>query len=239
MLQKAIDLLFFLVIVLAIGLFIAARADADTSKAMTALRKTAIRIEGVSCLGSGSIVEGHSGRKFAISNNHVCNCSSEQGYFYATQEDGTLIKAKIVKRSWAYDLCAGLVEDSRPALKLGHAPGPMSEVSSRGYPGGRLVETHGRIGGSTQWTWNAGIEMMGTCPAGAQKLYALNGNVAGCALSFTSTLTNLYGRPGSSGSAVVNNDGELVGVLSSWMPDSDYSAGMVPYSQLKEFVGGL
>jgi len=238
--ERLINFLFAVAIALVLAFVLFAGFGAYASeKGMEQLRKTAVRIEGVACSGSGSIVEGHTGRKYVATNAHVCNCAGEKGYFYATKEGGELIKARIVKRSWAYDLCAGLVEDFRPALKLGRAPAPLSEVSSRGYPGGHLVETHGRIGGSSKWTWEADISMMGTCPPGTPKLLALNGNVAGCALTFTSTLTNLYGRPGSSGSAVVNNNGELVGVLSSWMPDSEYSAGMVPYSQLREFLGDL
>lgn len=239
MMKRLIDFLFAVAITLVLALILLASRAFAADKAMDQLRQTAVRIEGVSCSGSGSIIEGKSGRHYLLSNNHVCNCAGEKGYFYATKEGGELIKARIVKRSWAYDLCAGQIDVMGPGLKLGRAPAPLSAVSSRGYPGGRLVETRGRIGGSTTWTWEAGIEMMGTCPAGVPKLYALNGNVAGCALSFTSTLTNLYGRPGSSGSAVVNSNGELVGVLSSWKPDSEYSAGMVPYSQLKDFMGGL
>lgn len=229
----------FLLLVIFISFTMPTQGSTDTNKAMRALRETAVMVAGGQCSGSGSIVQGKSGKRYLLTNNHVCNCGGEEGYVYGSFEGGELVKGKIAKRSWAYDLCAARVEDSRPALKLGSQLLPFTEVNTRGYPMRRLVESHGLVGGEVQWGYQVPIEEVGECPQGSEREYALNGNLAACILPFTSTVTSLYGRPGSSGSPVVNDDGDLVGVLSSYMPGSDYSAGIVRFQDVKRFLEAL
>lgn len=214
-------------------------SQADTSKAMQALRQTAVRIEGVGCTGSGSIVEGKSGKHYLLTNQHVCNCAQQLGKLYGTFDSGEVVSGKVVKHSWESDLCAARVEDTRPALKVGSQLLPFTEVNTRGYPGGRLAESHGTVKGNTEWDLDFDISEIGQCPASSEQGRGMNGALSVCRLHYVSTLTNLYGRPGSSGSAVVNDDGKLVGVISSWHPGNDYDAGQVPFEDVRRFLLAL
>lgn len=214
-------------------------SQADTGKATQALRQTVVQVNGTSCTGSGSVVEGKSGKHYVLTNYHVCLCASYQGRLYSTFEGGELVQGKVVKRDSTVDLCAVRVEDTRPALKLGDQLLPFTEVNTRGYPGGRLTESHGQSGGNVEWDADFDISEIGVCPEEASKGYGLNGVIQECRLHFTSTLTNLYGRPGASGSPVVNDNGELVGVVSSWHPGNEYETGMVPFSDVRRFLSAL
>ena len=226
-------------VLLAAITFVSTDSHADTTKAMSALRSTSVMVNAATCSGSGSIVEGRSGHRFLLTNAHVCNCARVRGEVYGTFEGGELVKAKVVKQDWSADLCAARVEDSRTALKLAPRLLPLTSVHTRGYPGGRLTESNGRVGNSTDWDTTMDISELGECPAGSSKERGMNGNVVACTLHFRSTLTTLYARPGSSGSPVVNDDGELVGVLSSWHPDNFFDGGIVPYNDTRKFVDSL
>lgn len=229
----------FAVLLLYASTALALPTPPDIPKATLKLRDTAVMVNSYRCTGSASIVEGRSGKHYVLSNQHVCNCAGYKGYLYATKEGGELIKARIVKRSWAVDLCAARVEDDRPALKLAPQLLPFSRVRTRGYPGGRLTESEGETYGVEQWSWTVPIQEVGVCPTGSLPERGLSGRIEACTMTFTSTISNLYGRPGSSGSAVVNEEGELVGVLSSWMPGNDLDSGMVTFEQTRKFLETL
>jgi S1-C subfamily serine protease len=237
--QRLIDFLLIGAIILATAILVSVNSNADTAKAMTLLRRTTIRVDGLGCTGSGSIVEGKSGHHYVVTNSHVCNCVRYRGAVRGTFESGELVTGHSPKLDWSADLCAAQVEDSRPALKLGQQLSPMTQVSTRGYPGGRLTESHGMIAGHQEWDSDFPISELGRCPHDSLVLYGMNGNIEGCRMHFTSTLSDLFGRPGSSGSPVVNDDGELVGVISSWMPGSSFETGQVPFEQLKRFLEAL
>jgi S1-C subfamily serine protease len=241
MMVRFIDFLFAVAITLLFALILvtAKAAHADTKSAMDQLRKTAVRIEGAGCSGSGSVVQGRSGHHYLITNAHVCLCAGYRKHLYATYEGGAMVRGDVSKIDWNADLCAARVDNSYPALKLGPMPVPYQEVNTRGYPSGRLAESHGMLKGSVSWEYEMEIGIIGECPAGTQVMRDINGRVSGCELHHFSVLSNLYARPGSSGSPVVNDDGGLVGVISSWHPGDDYDAGSVPYGQVRSFLEGL
>lgn len=243
MIKRIIDIVLITAVTVALGFvlfaFGAFGARADTSKGVLLLRKTAVRIDGTGCMGSGSIVEGKSGKKYLLTNQHLCNCAKYRGDIYGTFEDGKLLVGRVVKQDWGSDLCAAQVGAVDQALHIGKGLPPLTEISTRGYPGGRLTESHGRSAGPVDWETDFPIEEIGTCPRNSEPLYGFNGVLAGCKLRYRSTLSNLYARPGASGSAVVNDQGELVGVVSSWHAGSDFDAGMVPFAQVREFLNTL
>jgi S1-C subfamily serine protease len=243
-LQRVINYFFALVITLLailvlVLMVITFPAQADTGKGMDSLRKTVVQVNGTGCMGSGSIVEGKSGKRYIVTNAHVCHCTRWKGNINATFETGELVVGKIVKQEWASDLCAARVVKDLPALKLAPNLLPLQEVNTRGYPGGRLTESHGRVRGMVDWEFAMDISMLGECPAGSKKQYGFDGVLYSCLFRWTSVVTDLYSRPGASGSPVVDDNGGLVGVVSSWLAGSDSESGMVPFHQVKRFLEGL
>jgi S1-C subfamily serine protease len=225
----------FLAFTLGVGIGSLIRdAFADPSPIET-LRSTAVRISN----GSGSIVEGSSGRHYLLTNYHVCMGAAWKGTLTAFFPDGETVTGRITKRSPAIDLCAARLFSRGPALKIGRQLAPMQDIWTRGYPNGILSETHGHVGQEHSWTTFFPIDMIGECPPEYKKEYSYEGPLAGCRVTFTSTLSTLYSRPGSSGSAVVDENGGLVGVVSSFDPNGAYNAGMVSFDDVKAFMEAL
>lgn len=212
-------------------------AQAKADIAFDKLKDATVQVEGLNCSGSGSIVKSKSNKKYILTNNHVCNCVKFKGNVNAFYDDGLMITGKVFKESWASDLCASLIKEDRPALEL--APGPSSELRTRGYPQRHVADSVGHTTKLINWSTLFEIGEIGECPEGSKTLRGDNGNIEECELSFVSMGTTLYARPGSSGSPVVNSKGELVGVMSSWDHKDNYSGAMVPYNQLKKFLETL
>ena len=241
MIQKLINYLFAVAIALVLVLMLLVVVFALPAQANTATGKlaaTTVRVEGP-CTGSASVVVGKSGHHYILTNSHVCMCAGFKHSLFTTYEGGTMLKGKVVKQSWAFDLCAARVEDTVPALKLARRLYPDESVTTRGYPEGRLAVSHGNVLGPIEWDYVFPIAEIGECPKGIPAVRDYNDLIVGCQMHWTSILSNLYSRPGSSGSPVVDDNGDLVGVLSSWHPGDDYDAGQVPYRDLKAFLGSL
>lgn len=202
--------------------------------AVSKLRETTVHI----AIGSGSIVEGPSGRVYMLSNWHVCNSGSWAGKMRANFEGGELVEGKIVKKDAISDLCATRILKKRPALRVATTLVPRQQLYTRGYPYGVLSETTGQYTGKNTWTYTYPIDVVGECPPGSRKLRDGMGHIVGCNIDYLDNLTNMYSRPGSSGSPVVDINGDLVGVISSWDEKHD-AGGMVPIEALQEFMKDL
>jgi S1-C subfamily serine protease len=199
------------------------------------LRATTVHI----AAGSGSIVEGKSGRRYILTNAHVCNAVKWKGSLTAHYQDGKTITGRIAKSSWAVDLCAAEVKRDTTALKQASRLLPLQKVYTRGYPGHVLSESEGRVGFNIEWSIAFPIEAVGECPKPSEKIRDVRDILIACGFRFVSTLTTLYCRPGSSGSPVTDANGELVGVVSSMHTEGVAEAGMVRFSDLQKFLGDL
>ncbi len=189
-------------------------------------------------IGSGSIVVGASGNEYLLTNWHVCNAGSWKGKMRANYEDGTLIEAPLVKLDALSDLCASKVTPTHAALKVASSLRMGQHIYTRGYPYGVLSFTEGSFIGANKWDYFYAIEEVGECPTGSRKERAPDGRLAGCVITYFDNVTNMYSRPGSSGSPVVDAKGELIGVMSSWDGNRD-AGGMVTLEAVKRFMQGL
>jgi S1-C subfamily serine protease len=208
----------------------------DVSVAFQRLREAAIHID----IGSGSLVKAPSGKTYLLTNDHVCRFGKWKGEVLGRFPEGPSISGRIVKSDNTKDLCAVTVSPNDKALKIGSTLRSGQEVYTRGFPHGILTESEGKVGHADNWYYDYPIGEIGECPAEYKQVRdPYQGFLIACRAKYHSILTSLYGRPGSSGSAVVNSSGELVGVLSSWSPSNVYEAGMVSLEDVKEFFKDL
>ena len=213
------------------------QVDANES-ALLALRATTLRLPN----GTGALVRGKSGKVYVLTNFHVCVGILYRGKFRGALPTGQSYEGKLVKADPQKDLCAAEPDagtKSVLALNLSRRSRIGQGLYTRGYPNGVLMESHGTLEGEVQWSHDFPIDYVGECGPGMEKRINPWGVLEACGVRFRSSLTNLYSRPGSSGSPVVDVDGNLVGVVSSWHYDQDYSAGIVTYDQVKAFLDTL
>lgn len=198
------------------------------------LRKTTVRIN----VGSGSIVKAKSGRLYIITNAHVCAAGSVNGYLQGSLPTGESFLGPIVKQNVSTDLCAAKVFKKTPYIDIAPLFKKKERLYSRGYPSGVVSETEGNYVGDEAWSYP--VQPLAPCPPGSETLGAAK-HPHGCLIHFNTAVTNLFSQPGSSGSPVVNEDGELVGVISSWLDNGidPNRGGMVRYSDVKAFLEAL
>lgn len=209
-------------------------AQAQTP-AQAALRAATVHLD----RGTGSIVSGHSGNKYILTNWHVCLVSQWKHRLWVSYPDGEMLTGDVVKKDPKKDLCAAKVKTGNASLTLAPKLLPTEIVCTRGFPGHIVSESCGKLGPISKWESGFGIEEVGECPDGYKKDLDFEGRLRGCLYLFTSRLTNLYARPGSSGSPVVDASGHLVGVVSSWHESKDLDAGIVTFEDVKEFLKDL
>lgn len=192
-------------------------------------------------VGTGFLMEGAKGT-YLMTNWHVCLAGAWQGKIQGNYEDGELLRGKIVKFSPRFDLCVAKVGRAKAPfkkpLKLSKSLKPGQAVYTRGYPFMILSETSGHVIGEMQWDYTFPIEEIGQCYKGSKKEYNTLGALTGCTFTFDDNVTDMYARPGSSGSPVVDANGDLVGVMSSWDSGAD-AGGMVKLEHITEFMKGL
>lgn len=202
--------------------------------AVTRLREATLHVS----MGTAALVQAPSGKSYILTNWHVCNAASWANKLRANSENGELFEGFIIKADMVKDLCAIRVYTARHALSLGSSIHVGDSVYTRGYPLGVLSETSGKVMGRTEWDFDYPIEDVGECKQGSAPIRDGRGNVAYCRVHYVDNVTDMYSRPGSSGSPVVNTQGELVGVMSSWDSSKD-AGGMVKLEHIQAFFKDL
>jgi S1-C subfamily serine protease len=198
------------------------------------LRQTTVHLSA----GSGFILRSDTENNYLITNWHVCNAVSWYNKVFASFEGGKLIGGDITKRDPISDLCAIKVSPGLSSLRLASTLKPGQVLYTRGYPLGVLSESSGIFKSRQTWSYTYPIDEVGSCFQGSKSVKNGNGLTKGCSVNYTDNLTSMYSRPGSSGSPVVNENGELVGVMSSWDGDKDLG-GMVTLESVQSFIKGL
>lgn len=190
--------------------------------------------------GTGFIAQGASGKKYIITNWHICSLLTKydaqlQGVF----DNGYKVHGKVIISDPGVDLCAAQIDKNLSAVIMADVPA-TTEVFSKGYPGGVLTYTKGFTKEPLEWDYEVAIELVNKCPKNSKITYYSNGSTKSCIIHWNNTLTSLFSRPGSSGSPVVDDEGQLVGVINSHDSNtSDYAGGMVSFQDVKNFLNKL
>ncbi len=172
-------------------------------------QRMTVRVRNVGCgflaTGTGFMIDDHT----LVTNRHVIEDSSS---LEISTYDGHTVSATAASSTTAADIAIVQVEETLPvaAVLADRDPQVGDAITVIGYPsGGRLTTTSGIVLGSVE-----------------DPLWGSAGTVLG---------TSAQVEPGSSGSPVLNADGEVVGVIYA-KNDSDQSF-MIPVSTLQATAG--
>jgi len=186
------------------------------STALAKLKTTTVYIQGERMTGSGAVIRAPSGRHLIITAQHVCKDALTQGVITSIFDDGSVTHSIVLKSNPKLDLCVVGVTEKTEALNIAMFALLPMEVNTRGYPGGHLVVNHGTYRDIEAWT-----------------------NISD-SVTYIVGVANIYVRPGSSGSPVVDDFGDLVGVVLKWdTKNPEYAAGLAPLDDIKAFMSGL
>lgn len=182
--------------------------------------------------GTGFIIKGKSGKKYFATAWHVC--------------DGEWAQSPGVIKDADHDICAKPYVGPESGLKVAPEYSPNEPIFSRGYPRlgseRRLTHTEGFWYGNTEFTSTYSSPKDKGCVDGGKPLFDLMNEVM-CERRWIQNQTTLFVRPGSSGSPVVNGDGQLVGIVSTYdlrSPDFKTEAGgIVQHKDVKAFFDKL
>lgn len=186
--------------------------------------------------GTGWVVS-HRGRRFTVTNNHVCG---DGDTLTATSNDGTKQEElKVLARDKEHDLCLLDAVSNREGLKL------SGEQSRRnlyvlGYPHLRpLTRRSGEIinKGEISIVTRMWVGAEESCPKGEvkKKVEFYLFETYSCVKYYETLWTDIEVYPGNSGSPVLNSDDKVVGIV--FASDTRVNQGfIVSLAHLRNFL---
>lgn len=188
-------------------------------------------------LGSGGIIQSSTtGKKYLITNWHVCRHAGK-GTVEAEMENGERVSGKVIYADPTHDLCLVKVNQRRFAIPIGSSLKIGDKLWSHGYPRGHFIETTGILKHLEKTNLDVADSVNGQCPKAFKKQYNAMHLLIACTYDYPSGITTLYSAPGSSGSPIVNENGELVGVMQSATWEKN-DGGMIMLDRIQEFMRG-
>jgi len=189
--------------------------------------------------GTGFILQGKK-HAYTITNWHVCEGSLDKdGYAYAHRAgEFSEIKLKIVKSDSTKDLCA-LVAAPGKILTVGPTADRFSAAYVVGHP---LLKpqtpSKGAITGpvAVPIAFPLGENNTKGCPKNFKPMVTPFG--AYCAYTYKLLDTTITVFPGNSGSPVVNDQLQLIGVINSVDQHTGWGS-MIKLDEINEFMGSL
>lgn len=181
------------------------------------ITKTSIKKRG----GTGFQIISPSGKRYTLTNRHICKMGKELVVFHSNGSYKTL---KVLHISKQHDLCLmEPLQDQRP-LKIASNVDLHERIWLVGHPALRpLTLESGHFAGKVN------IQLRVKC-AEESTPYLL------CTQTYFAHYINNIAYGGNSGSPVVNAFGNVVGVLFAGRPDQPTSSYMVPLAEIKKFL---
>lgn len=180
--------------------------------------------------GTGFVVALPSGSSALLTNKHVCDISSNK--MLLANRGSTYDIVQVIEASNEDDLClVSLPFNSKSGLSVAHTFELGKTVFAVGHP--RLNPLTLSQGIAT----GRGLFKISYCEVFAflfQRNFTLSFDLD-CVLERDAVLTTMHTAPGSSGSATVDIDGNLVGVIFAGSRDDSL---IVPLDKLQKFLEG-
>ena len=193
--------------------------------------------------GTGFIVKAPSGRKYLLTNAHICRIGNT---LVAKDYKGRKTKVSVVEVYKKHDLCLMTAIQDLPALSVAASLQVKDKVHLLGHPALRaLTKETGHFVGPTV------IRLLTKCSpkhqAFLKQIWINYPNLTGiiamqyyrrkyCTKHMTSNHINNIAYGGNSGSPVINIWGNVVGVLYAGRNDQPTASHTVPLKEIKNFL---
>ena len=186
-------------------------------------------------LGSGAAILTPKGKLRVITNFHVCIPSMVEKEVRATDEKGNSGSGKVFKLSPKQDLCLVDAPVTLTPLNVAKSGSTLfKDIYTEGYPLGVLTKSKGIVTHHKRYAFTFPVPKGYDCTS---PVYDIHTNIfVGCQIVYNNAITTLYSQPGSSGSPVVDANGELVGVMQTYAPGE--GGGFIELRDIKEFLVG-
>ncbi len=205
--------------------------------------------------GTGFVIETN-GKRYTLTNKHICRIADKKGYLYYDTQDGRRGIIKVIKKFKDHDLCVMEAVPGVRALNIASDIERHEKLWLVGHPGLRaLTLENGYFVGNTT------IRMWGKCPKAENRrqlikfldiktpeslreifnyeeflIKLLRGE---CIVPTSAAHLNNISYGGNSGSPVLNKWGNIVGVLFAGSPSHNTNSYMVPLKHIKQFLNEL
>ena len=191
--------------------------------------------------GTGFQLENDKGRKFIVTNSHVCEAAGLDGIISIRSEhEEPSIKRRIIEASKTIDVCLIEAVDDMPALKMadGYEFGDVAHVLGHPYLQPRTFVS-GELVGEEQVAIVKYILTPETekdvCPGTIEDVQMFIFEMKACVIRYKSISTTITIFGGNSGSPLVNAFGEVIGVVFA-ANNVDHWGKAVPLEELQEFI---
>lgn len=192
--------------------------------------------------GTAFYVKAPSGKTYVMTNNHIC-VYAEKNKLILHSYSGKQYPVKVIKTDEAKDLCI-IETDSKQGLYLASSSSLYQKYHLFGNPKlYRWVHEEGEFFDATnvQLVHHVITDESPACDKSymrKQEIDLLFFKMNVCMTVHPSMLSNIKAFPGNSGSPVLNEQGEIVGVLFAGDNTTQYGF-IIPLSTVKEFLKGL
>lgn len=195
-------------------------------------------VDGAKGGGTGFVVHTPSGRKYTLTNAHICHMTSSGGALRAISKEGVSLYLQVLNVAKDRDLCVLTPFPGKAGLELATDLREGQTIYVVGHP--HLLPNTPSSG---LFTYQDTVQIADPSAASADECDRIDGNwtefktifgpMSVCVQSRMAGFTNATIYPGNSGSAVTNSDGDVVGVIFAGDGVLGY---FVPRSLVEDFL---
>jgi len=214
---------------------VAANAEVLTPKTTAEFKKTSVRVynQEINSGGTGSILKSSKSGSTILTNKHVCRLIEQGGY---VEQSGRKYPVASYKKFSDHDLCLIKVDHNFGiSLKISKTLAKASDdIYVSGHP--HLLPhilTKGHLSDNMKIQLIIGVRPDDECEYNVMICMILGGNPV--LQNFDSQVISNLIQPGSSGSAVFNSKGEIVGVVFAGSGDLSFGF-IVPQKYILYFM---
>lgn len=194
--------------------------------------------------GTGFAIRGGSGKIYILTNRHVCDASPDGTLLISGTNIPDMVRLKIIAMSPTTDLCLVEAGKGTAPLTMARSLAVGAEVTVLGYASRfPLTETNGEAVGVMPYYVSKPMNMAeadSACTKFANNKITMETSIFGPQKFCTTVLdralvTTAHAIPGNSGSPLLNNLGQVVGIIMGMDTEAAYGIA-IPLTDVKHFL---